>query len=214
MTRNSNGLKRIVAIAMLVGLGALWVASPAANATPFNVEIVSPAAVTQVAPGGTVDVTVRFDESHVCGSYFSNIYISEVGGQPPASPLVHEEFEYVPGVDIPDQCSGPARTHTFTHTLTVPLTAADGFYSVDLFVDEDFFGSRCCGSWAATRVDVIEVVTPQPVGDCPAEPSGYVLTQMSHAADANGDGFVCVKEVKGNGKGNQGDGTNVIDNDV
>lgn len=199
-------MKRLLAALPVVGLIVLGLGVQPASATAFNAEITSPTTVTQVAPGGTVEISVQFQENHVCGPYYSNIYI---GGT--AAPLVQEEFQYVPGVDIPDVCAGPTRTHNFTHTLTVPADAAPGVYDVDLFVDEDFFGTRCCGDWAETRVGVIEVLPPEPLGACPAEPSGYQLVQMSHAADVNGDGFVCVKETKG--KGNQGNNTNIKDND-
>jgi hypothetical protein len=52
--------------------------------------------------------------------------------------------------------------------------------------------------------------------DCIPQPTscsgGFVLTAMTHPADANGDGFVCVKEVLG--KGNQKAGSNVKDNNT
>ena len=155
-------MKRFVPVLPAIGLVlGLWM--PSAGATPFDVSITSPSTVTQVAPGGTVDVSVQFSETHVCGSYFSTIYIGGV-----ATPLVQQEFEYVPGVDIPNVCGGPTRTHNFTHALTIPANAPEGLYDIDAFFDEDYFGTRCCGSFAATRLGVIQVVIPvlTTTGDC------------------------------------------------
>lgn len=207
--RNDGGdgtMKRFFLVLPMAILASMLGVMPA-GATAYDAAITSPTSVIQVAPGSTVDISLEFKESHVCGSYFANIYI---GGT--VDPLVHQEFEYVPGVDIPDVCGGPERTHNFTHTLAIPADATEGFYDVDLFVDEDYFGTRCCGDWAETRSAVIQVVAPAvPVGACPAEASGFVMTEMGHAADLNGDGFVCVKTVPG--KGNQGNRTTVKDND-
>lgn len=55
---------------------------------------------------------------------------------------------------------------------------------------------------------------------CPNDNSGYVLRPANNpariAADKNGDGSVCVKRVldQSNGKGNNGNGRNIIDNNA
>lgn len=185
-------LSTVGLIAVLLGPGA----SPA-YATALNAVITAPTTVTQVPVGGTVDISVQFQEDHVCGSYFSNIYI---GGT--AAPLVQQENEYVPGVDIPNICDGPLRTHNFTHTLTIPATAATGFYSVDLYVDETYFGSRCCGDWAPTRVALIEVVPAGTPWYRDSDNDGYGDPSVSTVAATAPTGYVA-----DNTDANDADGT-------
>lgn len=64
-------------------------------------------------------------------------------------------------------------------------------------------------------VDIVKTADPTSQlgrsGFCPAEPSGYEHVEMSHPADVNGNGFVCVRQIKS--KGNQGKNTNIKDND-
>lgn len=203
--------KRLAALAGVASLLASFMLASPATATVESLTINSPTTVTTVTPGSTVPIDITWTETHVCGAYRSIVTIGSS-----SSPIAQETFDYVPGVDIPDASAGcnfssTPRQHNFVHSIGIPLGTPAGLYDLTVLTEEEWAPGS--GSWGYSRTQtqsqVIQVVL---AGACPTGSKWTLMVSPGSPHDANGDGWICSKAIRGQGKGNTGNNVNLKDN--
>lgn len=148
---------------------------------------VNPASIIAL-PGETVQFSGSVDASTDCSSFTSYATSLSVSGEPPGSLTT-----FTPTGSNTDDPT----PYGYTLDIEVPADTATGTYPI--VVTAAFFGTACDEGQTPVYTSLIILA-----GSCPAGGSWFLQPALGvdDVFDMNGDGYICTKDIPGQGAGN------------
>jgi hypothetical protein len=169
--------------------GLLFVGLYSGEATALHLTSasVNPASIFAL-PGETVQYSGSVDASTECSSFTSYATSLSVAGEPAGALTT-----FTPTGSNTDDST----PYGYTLDIEVPIDAPTGTYPLGVTVD--FFGTPCETGQTTVYTSLIVLA-----GRCPSGGNWFLTPALdpNDVFDMNGDGFICTKEIPGEGKGN------------